>query len=255
MNELGDLKSSLSSHTPQNMFDVPHGYFEGFATHLLNRIKALEAKNAAEEIQTLSPLLASISRQIPYSVPEGYFPSLEQKIEDRIQKHPDYQTAGEELIALSSVLNRLKNTTPYSVPEDYFQNLAVSIRQNVNEKIGAKVVSLKSNRLGRLAVAAVITGIILLGGVLFMKQQNNNPVEAGKAWSKIEKQVEKISDKELKDFVQVTNPNDLTTQENISSKSIASEDVNTLLNDISDKELQDFLDQTGDSEEEVLLMN
>lgn len=258
MNELGDLGSSLSNHTPQNIFEVPHGYFEGFATHLLNRIKALEAKNASEEITALSPLLAGINKRNPYSVPDGYFNRMEQKMTEGIQEHPDYQTAEEELNAISTLLNGLTKTTPYSVPEGYFENLGTAISKNVKKKTGAKIVSLSNHRLYRYAAAAVITGIILLGGVLYLNQQNrqnNNPVEAGKAWSKIEKQVEKISDKELKDFVQLTNTSDLSTQESIANKSIASEDVNNLLKDISDKELQDFLDQTGDSEEEALLMN
>ena len=134
----------------------------------------------------------------------------------------------------------------------------MEIRKNVNKKSGAKIVSL-TGRLYRYAAAAAIAGIILLGGILYLNQQNqqnnNNPVEAGKAWAKIEKQVEKISDKELKDFVQLTNTNDLTTHENVAGKSIASEDVNNLLKDISDKELQEFVDQTGDSEDDALLMN
>jgi len=257
MNELGDLESSLSNHTPQNIYEVPHGYFEGFATHLLSKIKAIEAKDASEEIKILSPLLAGIKRQNPYSVPVGYFNSLEQKMAESIQQHPDYQTAEEELSALSPLLDGLNKKTPYFIPKDYFENLDTEISKNVTKKTGAKIVSLTSRRLYRYAAAAVITGIILLGGVLYFNKQNklNNPVEAGKAWANVEKQVEKISDKELKDFVQLTNTNDLTTQESTVNKSIASEDVNNLLKDISDKELQEFLDQTGDSEEEALLMN
>jgi len=258
MNELGDLESSLSNHTPQNIYEVPHEYFEGFATHLLNKIKALEARDASGELKALSPLLAGIRKQNPYSVPDGYFTSMEQKMAESIQQHPDYQTADEELNAISPLLNGLNKKTPYFIPEGYFENLGTEISKNPNKKTGAKIVSLTSRRLYRYAAAAVITGIILMAGVLYLNQQNhqnNNPVEAGKAWAKIEKQVEKISDKELKDFVQLTNTNDLSTQDNVANTSIASEDVNNLLKDISDKELQEFLDQTGDSEEEALLMN
>ena len=256
MNELDDLGCSFSNHTPQNIYEVPHEYFEGFATHLLSRIKALEAKNAHEEINTLSPFLAGISRRNPYSVPDGYFSKIEQEMSESIRQHPDFQTADEELQAVSPLLSRLNKKAPYSVPEGYFENLGVEIRKNVNKKSGAKIVSL-TGRLYKYAAAAA--GIILLGGILYLNQQNqqnnDSPVEAGKAWAKIEKQVEKISDKELKDFVQLTNTNDLTTHENVAGKSIASEDVNNLLKDISDKELQEFVDQTGDSEDDALLMN
>jgi hypothetical protein len=257
MNELGDLGSSLSNHTPQNIYEVPHGYFEGFATHLLIKIKALEVKDASDEIKALSPLLAGIKRQNPYSVPPEYFNSLEQKMVESIQQNPDYQTADEELNALSPLLDGLNKKTPYFVPDSYFENLHTEIIKNVTKKTGAKIVSLTSRRLYRYAAAAVIAGIILLGGVFYLNQQNNknNPVEAAKAWANVEKQVEKISDKELKDFVQLVNTNDLTTQEGTVNKSIASEDVNNLLKDISDKELQEFLDQTSDNEDDALLMN
>ncbi|MEI9913058.1 MAG: hypothetical protein WDO71_27555 [Bacteroidota bacterium] len=39
------------------------GYFEGLADQVLNRIKALETEDAAEELGYLSPLLNSISKK------------------------------------------------------------------------------------------------------------------------------------------------------------------------------------------------
>jgi hypothetical protein len=63
LQELNELKSSLATVTPQNIYTVPVGYFEGLAAQVLNHIKAMEAKNAVEELGYLSPLLSNISRQ------------------------------------------------------------------------------------------------------------------------------------------------------------------------------------------------
>ena len=49
LQELNELKSSLATVTPQNVYTVPVGYFDGLVAQVLSRIKAVEAKNAVEE--------------------------------------------------------------------------------------------------------------------------------------------------------------------------------------------------------------
>jgi hypothetical protein len=66
-------------------FNIPPGYFEGLATNILNKIKSRE-QSVAEELNELSPLLNSISRQNVYAVPEGYFESLELTIPLKLDK-------------------------------------------------------------------------------------------------------------------------------------------------------------------------
>ena len=50
LQELVELKSSLANVTPQNTYSVPAGYFDGLAGQALNRIKAIEAVTAVEEL-------------------------------------------------------------------------------------------------------------------------------------------------------------------------------------------------------------
>src|SRR5437016_4911116 len=49
---------------------VPEGYFEGFASRMMDKIRASEPAGEAGE---LSPLLSRIGKNMPYQVPEGYF--------------------------------------------------------------------------------------------------------------------------------------------------------------------------------------
>jgi hypothetical protein len=110
--------------------------------------------NILNELKEISPVVAAISRQLPYQAPEGYFDTLPGIIQARITggsllpevKENVYQApqgyfdglAGtilsrikaseaaspkEELLYLSTVLNSLDKTTPYSQPETYFEEL------------------------------------------------------------------------------------------------------------------------------------
>src|SRR5215207_7024797 len=104
LNELKDLGSSLGSYSPQNIYTVPNGYFEGFPTQILNRVKALEAADANEELEYLSPLLSNVSKKMPYSVPAGFFQNLSDDMVQQMSEHADHQTSEEELESLSPLL-------------------------------------------------------------------------------------------------------------------------------------------------------
>jgi len=65
LKELTDLGSVLTTHIPQNIYAVPAGYFEDLADQILNRIKALEANDAKEELPNLSPFLSNVSKDMP----------------------------------------------------------------------------------------------------------------------------------------------------------------------------------------------
>src|SRR5512139_2904827 len=103
LNELKDLDSTLGNMSPQNLYAVPYGYFEGLPTQIMNRIKALEAADAKEELEYLSPLLSNVSKKTPYSVPAGYFQSLNESISYAINNAD--QTSEEEIESLSPLLS------------------------------------------------------------------------------------------------------------------------------------------------------
>src|SRR4030095_15518437 len=97
LKELNDISSTLGNLDPQNIYTVPNGYFEGLPTQILNRIKALEAADAKEELEYLSPLLSKVSKKMPYSVPAGFFQNLSDNIVQQISEHANHQTSEEEL--------------------------------------------------------------------------------------------------------------------------------------------------------------
>ena len=71
--ELTELKSLLPLEKGPEVYSVPQGYFEGFAASVLQKLKAEPAESVSEELHSISSLLAGISKKMPFSVPENYF--------------------------------------------------------------------------------------------------------------------------------------------------------------------------------------
>jgi hypothetical protein len=115
--ELSDLGSNLQDIS-KNIYSVPTGYFEGFSEQMLGVIKANESlawlsslprempfdvpagyfdeldekimqivrnhpdyRTSREEIESISPLLSSISKRPVYSVPKEYFENFKPGVE------------------------------------------------------------------------------------------------------------------------------------------------------------------------------
>ncbi len=249
-NELKELRSTLENYGPQNTYTVPNGYFEGLPTQILNRVRALEATEAKEELEYLSPVLSNASKEMPYSVPAGFFQNLSDAILQNIIKHADYQTFEEEIETLSPLLGSLKNKNPYSVPEGYFGNL----RKGVDKK-ETKVISITNRRWFRLAVAAVVVGVVTLGVLLFIKSDQVDPNKNPDKW--ISKNVnKKVSEDKIDEFVKLAEDEALnTTGESDESKQA---EIKELMKDVPEKEIQDFLDDaivSNSNDEADELMN
>jgi antitoxin (DNA-binding transcriptional repressor) of toxin-antitoxin stability system len=248
--ELRELKSTLATVTPQNVYTVPVGYFEGLATQVLNRIKAIGAKNVTEELSYLSPLLSNISKQVPYSAPVGYFEGLAEKLIQLVRENNDYQTANEELETLSPLLSGLKKTMsagtaytggPYSVPNGYFENMG-----DKRNKPVAKMVPLTQQRWFRYAAAAVVTGVIVLAGIIYLTTRNRvDPVEQPYAW--VKKSIQKVDIADIDAFVNLANE-ELSNQTVVANNPVKPEEIKELMKDVSDKEIQDFLDVASETE-------
>ena len=117
--ELSDLGSNLQDIS-ENIYSVPAGYFEGFSEQMLGVIKANESlawlsslpkempfyipagyfdeldekimeiirshpdyRTSKEEIESISPLLSSISKRPVYSVPKEYFENFKPGVEEK----------------------------------------------------------------------------------------------------------------------------------------------------------------------------
>jgi hypothetical protein len=242
LQELKELGSSLAGIAPQNGYAVPDGYFDGLVNQVLNRIKALEAENVQEELGYLSSTLNSISKQMPYSIPAGYFEGLENRLMEHVRESGDYQTAKEELETLSPMLSGLKKQMPYQVPQGYFENLNEDVNIRLNNKTETKIVSISSRRWFRYAVAAMIVGVIVLGGLLFWNQKPVDPDKNPDEW--VAKNVKKVNAVQLDDFIK------LADQESTAKSSFANtgekpDEIKELMKDVPDNQIQELLNETA----------
>lgn len=217
--KLDAMKNDLPApHKAGDPFNVPEGYFEGFAASMLAKVRAEETQSAADEIAELSPLLAGISRQVPFSVPQGYFDTVLEDIPSLISDDR------------SAVLSLIEQKNPYTVPSGYFYNFPDSMLSKVSAP--AKVVPMMRRKWARMAVAAALIGIIATAGLtMFGNRSGNTPSDA------VAVELKKASTEELNDFITTTDASLSAGQSTASNSS----DVNKLLQDVSDKELEAFL--------------
>jgi hypothetical protein len=250
LQELNELNSTLATASSQNIYTIPAGYFEGLIDQVMNRIRAMEASNAGEELGYLSPLLSNTTKQMPYSVPQGYFDGLEKTMLQSVLK--SNETAKEEIETLSPLLSGLKKEIsarphrsdgPYSVPAGYFENLGIAAKEVSPE---VKVIPFTNRKWFRYAAAAVVTGIMAITGILIYQKNNSSEKSLARLEKKINKEIKKASDKELDDFLQYTDAGlDGTEKASVNPDTETKE----LLKDIPDSELKEFLDETSDETE------
>ncbi len=250
--ELGYLSPVLSGISKQMPYSVPQRYFEELAEKAMQSInESSDNQTAKEEMETLSPLLNGMNKEMPFSVPQGYFEELADKALQSVSGINDYKTAKEELETLSPLLSGLKKEMPFSVPQGYFESLSENISREEN-KPAAKVISIPSRKWFRYAAAAVIIGIVVTTGLLFLGGGEKEP--GGKALAKFTRDVKKMDDTQkdnLIDFIDAGMNGDETAQVSTDNKS---DEVKNLLQGISADELKDFQEQTEDVQD-VLMTN
>lgn len=141
------------------------------------------------ELLAISPALAKVEKVNVFTVPEGYFIGLDEKIATTIflqqdkktafQKVPEgyfdslsdkilskikteEQSAKEEIRSISLALHYLKEENVFDIPEGYFDDLSSEILNKIKES-DTKVVSINSpQKWWKYAAAAVVAGIITI---------------------------------------------------------------------------------------------
>lgn len=242
LQELQELNSSLAPDAPGRGYQVPAGYFDNLAANILQRVKALEARTAAEELMHLSPLLAGISKELPYTIPADYFASL-----DPAFVFYEEMSATDELEQLSPLLGGLAKKAPFQVPEGYFEKPLPLVESDQP----APVIRMARGRWFKYAVAASVTAIVALSAFLWLNQKsipgaNKQPY----AW--VEKNMKKVSTDDISRFVELAEE---TTPDVV--KVGATADISSLLKNVSDKEIQDFLKDVpaDEADEDDILLN
>ena len=115
------------------------------------------------------------------------------------------------------------------------------------------MVSITHRKWFRYAAAAVVVGIVVMTGfIVFGNNQRQSAQPFAKFENKLNKEIKKMSDKELNDFIQYTDAG-LNREEKVSNN--PTEEVKDLLKDVPESELKDFLDETSDAGTESTMMN
>lgn len=240
--ELRGLNSKLAEIPKTEIYTVPGGFFENFATTVLTRVKAENDINHGEELNLLSPFLNNISKEIPYNTPTGYFDKLEEKLMNGVREHADYQDSEEELHHISPLLSSISKKTPYSAPEGYFEKFAKDFTPSDTSSKPAKVVPLTYRKWPRYLAAAVLVGAIATTSIFVLIRRKGPNISNSYAW--VKKSMNKISTDDINNFIRSTD-GELPQKGTIASAPASSADINDLLKDVSNKEIKNFLDETS----------
>lgn len=249
--ELRNLNSDLPTTSGEGPFTVPRGYFDDLATSVLAKVKNLHS-SAKDEMQELSPLLASFSKEMPYSLPENYF--------DQNLSELPFLFSEDESPAIATAGKKL----PYTVPQGYFETLPAQIMAKVAEP-KAKVVPLFGRKLMRVAVAAVVGGIIFVGGYRYWHQPEGNQVaiqlpanssqnQTAKTETSILQDIKNVSTTELQEFIKEL-PFGQAAGPQKASRSVKTNDVDEVLKGVSKKDIENFLEQLPIADDELTSIN
>jgi len=239
LNELKELNSSLSGLSLINAYQAPVEYFEGFASRMLNMVKAMDAVDASEELSLLSAVVNGIDRKMPFAVPANYFNGLENRIMEGVLA----SESEEKLETLSPLLNGLKKNNPYTVPDNYFEGL-VNIAKNIEPRKEAKIISIGARKWFQYAAAAVVISFIAVGAFLFSRKDTINPVDKSYAW--VEKSLKQVSTNDLDQFIDMSDER-LPVIASVTPGKEAKE----LVNNLSDEQIQHFLDDVKETDPDL----
>lgn len=251
--ELRELNSSLPVGNNPNPFSVPGGYFDGLAERMLASVKE-QNTSAADELQALSPLLASLSKELPYTIPEGYFDENAANLSFLLKEE------------VSPVLAAVGKRLPYKVPQGYFEALPQQVMARLIRP-QVKVVPFFSRTWARAAVAAIVAGVVLVGGFRLLnnkpgtspaataQQPSSTPGSktAGNGGS-MSQYIQNISTEELDAFMNTVPVNPARMQRAVLAPTEKKE-IRDWLKDVPQKEVEAFLNDFRADDENLLVID
>jgi hypothetical protein len=176
MNEEDINKDNLNFSDKGDGFSLPENYFDSFSSRLFKKI-------AEDEELKGYPLLVSLQKQNPFTVPAGYFDLKEDLLQYPLLTEnktanftvPDvyFDTLSERIINSISLeeekeayplLYSHRNENIFATSENYFENFEITVEKT------SKVVPLYKRVNLSYKVAAAVTLVVGLS-ILFYKQQ------------------------------------------------------------------------------------
>lgn len=234
-------------------FSVPEGYFDGLAARILAKVKSMEG-SAQSELEEISPLLAGISKQTPFSVPSSYF-------EENLTGIGAVSGELEE----SQVLATIGKEMPYAVPGGYFEAFPEQALKTVKPE--TRVVPLFSRTWMRVASAAAVAGALFFGGYQLLSSNDgdnsfatNLPAidtvqqQVASNSQPIRKEIKQVSTSELQAFVETMQTNAAKSSATKSKiESGKGMKVEELLKDVSTSEMESFLSDIPTVDDDLII--
>jgi len=231
--------SSTLLQANNNPYQVPADYFNNLPAIILNRVKTSATDNVKEELDIASPLLGQIGKKMPFSTPAGYFEELG---ENAIAGAQAIDFVNDALENGSPLTNGLKRMQVYHVPAGYFEQLPGRVLKAIKAQQPAKVVSMSfTRRVLRYAAAAVVAGLIVTAGVLFLNR-GHKTVE-GNQVVVASKDLDSISDDNLENYLQNQTPAPAEATLAANSEELTASDMKDMLADVSDEDLQQYIEK------------
>ena len=238
ISELSQISKTLADCPASAPYTVPTGYFNTLTDTIMQRIRATDAPTLLEETEALSPLLSSISKRMPYALPETYF----QELAAVPAAGPDETEDTEYTTSLSSLLLSLRDKETYRLPAHYFEQLPQAVLEKVGSGTKARVIPVSfSRKIARYAVAASVAVVVIVSGWFLLNRQQPFSLAANKGLAGIKS----VSNKELQDYID-HNTVILPDRAAVVSTEIQAEDVKTMLAGVPDAELRQYLEQQPD---------
>lgn len=173
----------------------------------------------------------------PFTQPPDYFSGFTQKLQNKIADEGHFP----------EIFAGISKQTPYSLPCGYFDEIGRKVLpSSVSSKPERPLRSLKQS-WQHLVVAAATLGIIVLAAVLFYSYHNK---AEDFALQKIENVSTERLNRFLGNPDSVQNSQPVLSITKSDSKPV---DFDQLFNKISDRDLKSFLDETGSNDDDFLM--
>ncbi len=198
---------SLVFGTKSNIWAVPENYWLTLNEDILNKINSI----TADEMD-----LATISKVGAFTTPENYFEPLADLILDKVM----HETPP------------VKSQPSFAIPKNYFENLESQLFTKLKEETAKTPKKIIFVQWRRMAVAAVLTGVIF--SAIWFLRSNNTPIGVSAVAPTA------MNEQQVQEYVQ-----EQATEADIQNMVEASEQEN-----IQDEDLQKLLTQPKEQKTE-----
>jgi hypothetical protein len=224
LNELKQISPGLAEKNLPNPYRAPAGYFDALPALVMDR---LNHEAGLPDMHAMA-----------YRVPDGYFESLAGNILDKVRKAENpLNEVQAELQELAPLLNTISRSNPYSVPEGYFDTIAF-----VPAAKPAKVVSFRlAKKWTQYAAAAMLAGILVLGGFLYTGKNNTDYNSYSRM--DVSGELDKLSETDLSAY--------LNNPESPEADAVVKNNINSM----SDEELNEYLSDNQDMDMVISVSN